>query len=128
MGVISGPYTLAATGQTGNNTHTGIDIGPYASGRVCVNFIVEAIGATPTVTFKLQGAMNDTTLAYADIATVDSNADTIVTTKTVTAVGQFPVFVNSGPVDRFYRFYRLVTSANTNVTYRAELWAVPEAL
>jgi hypothetical protein len=73
---------------------------------------------TPTVTYKLQGSAVDSPAStdWVDVAMIDSNADTAVTTKVVTAVGRYYVFL-SQQQSRFFTRLRLVTSANTNVTH-----------
>lgn len=113
-------YVLAPTGSTGNNTHTASDSGP-APGPICCQFVVEAVGATPTVTFKFQGSQDG--VNWYDMAYFTDSSDTsAVTTRTVTGVGASANFLDTVNSGRMYNFYRCVTSANTNVTYRAELY------
>src|SRR5262245_34206977 len=114
----------AASGTTGNNTHTGVKSTP-AAGRLCVAFVIEAVGATPTITFKIQGAMDaddvtDGNAGWFDLPFLSDTTDTVAATLTKTAVGSYPMWLSQAN-SRFVRRVRVVTSANTNVTYRAEL-------
>lgn len=113
---------LAPTASTGNNTHTAVAYKPgngFAS-PVAIQFVVEAAGATPTVTWKAQGSFDGTN--FYDLLYITDASDTAATTtKTATAVGAQAIFVSNSQ-SRGYNFYRIVTSANTNITYRAELY------
>lgn len=119
------PVSLAATGSTGNNTHTGTHVGAEAD-AIEFRFIVEAAGATPTVTFKVQGTNDDTSVSdanavWTDIMYLPAGSDTGASaTQTATAVGATVFFHDTPSGVRFYRRFRLVTSANTNITYRCE--------
>lgn len=109
---------LAPVGSTGNNTHEAFQVsGDYET--VALQFVVEAVGATPTVTYKFQGSVDG--VNWYDVAYVTDASDTLATaTRVMTAVGAQISFV-SNPVARRYAYFRAVTSANTNVTYRAEV-------
>jgi hypothetical protein len=115
--------TLAPVGSTGNNSHAPVNV-HQALEKLCVEFVVESIGATPTVTLKLQGTQNDVanpaSSDWEDIAIVFASNDAVVTTRAVTAVGRYLSFVSLAKL-RFFKKVRLVTSANTNVTYSANL-------
>lgn len=128
---------LANDGSTGNNTHNAVHIGATYD-TVLAIFEITAVGATPTVTFKFQGIFDvkpvlpnnsgilggesaspstdlSTATNWFDMGYVTDAADTYaVATQTKTAVGRFHTFFK-----RPAEFVRLVTSANTNVTYRA---------
>lgn len=123
MSGFVGPQPIAAAGSTGNNSHTGVQAHPGAN-LVCVEFVVEAVGATPTVTFALQGTFADSPAAtdWFPLATVPSDSDTAAATRAVTAVGRYANYLSLGNVARFCKKLRLVTTANTNVTYSANLW------
>ena len=114
-------YVLAATGRTGNNTHTGVEVGgdDMTAEKVIVEFIVEVAGGTPTVTYSLQGSFDNVNYDATGIAIIPSNSDTAAATRVVTAVGYTLGQTSQG---RIFRFYRLVTSLNTNITYAANLW------
>lgn len=124
MSAFVGPAQLAATGATGNNSHASIN--PVAEGnKLAVAFTVEAVGGTPTVTYKLQATFDpDTTVDasanWFDLILLPSDSDTAAITKVVTATGQYVSYLAQSHV-RFVRRVRLVTSLNTNVTYRASL-------
>ena len=117
-------YILANTGTTGNNTHVATDSGP-APGPICAQFVVEVAGATPTVTWKVQGSQDGTN--FFDLAYFTDASDTSATAAlTSTGVGAKVVFLDTVNSGRMYQFYRLVTSANTNITYRGELYCFTE--
>lgn len=124
MAAVLGPFPLAATGTTGNVTGAAVQANQGAR-SVGLEFIVEVAGATPTVSYKLQGTM-DTSAAppaasWFDIIMVPSSSDTAAITGTVTAVGTTFSSIDAVGL-RFANQFRLVTSANTNVTYRANLY------
>lgn len=118
MAAMNGPVALAATGSTGNNSHTGVGATPTAD-KAAVAFVVEAVGATPTVTYKIQGSFDGTN--WFDLILLPSDSETAAVTKVVTATGTYVSYLTQAQV-RFARFLRLVTSANTNVTYKADLY------
>lgn len=120
MAAAAGPYYLAKTGTTGNSASTdpGIDA-PKAAGPTVFQFVCEALGGTPTVTFKYQGSMDGTNW-YDLVYVTDGTAAASVATRTLTS-GTAIQFLES-LTDRMYRKYRCVTTSNTNVTYRAELY------
>lgn len=115
MAAFDGPHVLAPTGSTGNNTHTALQIGADWSSAI-VQFIVEAVGATPTVTWKVQQSIDGVNY-YDAIYVTDSTDTAAVSTRTATAVG-----AQLNYLTRPTKFLKLVTSSNTNVTYRAELY------
>lgn len=108
---------LAPAGSAGNQTSAALLLDPDSE-RANVEFVVEAIGATPTVTWKAQVSMDG--LAWFDAQYVTDAVDTVaVAAITVTVVGSQVVFLRLA--DRGWQWVRLVVSANTNVTYRCEL-------
>lgn len=116
---------LAPIGTTGNNTHASSSVHPGCV-QLCALLVIEAVGATPTVTAKIQGTLDDQTVAdgsanWFDLPFVTDTNDTVAATLTKTAVGAFPMWLSLAQTARFVRRVRLVTSANTNVTYRGEL-------
>lgn len=113
---------LAPTGSTGNNTHSGVGVGSGdVAGQVGFQFVVEAIGATPTITWKVQGSLDG--LTWFDVFYVTTATDTPATAAIVaTTVSTVAVWLSNGGASRFYSQYRVVTSANTNVTYHAEMY------
>lgn len=118
---------LAPAGSTGNNTHASVHIEGYDA--LAFEFVVEAAGATPTVTWKIQASPDDVSVSDAnahwyDLGYVTDASDTISqATRTATAVGAQIEFL-SNPVARKYRRFRAVSTANTNVTYRVEAYRV----
>lgn len=118
---ISNPATPSwPTPQTGVATHNSVITD--AMETIVFQFVVDTIGATPTITYKWQGSPDGT--VWYDVAYVTDASDTLsVAARTVTAVGATVQFL-SNPVARRYLRYRLVTSANTNITYHAEVFQV----
>lgn len=116
---ILGPHVAAPAASTGNNTHNAVSVGDSGSG-FDVSVTVEAVGATPTCTFALQGSQDNT--VWNTISVLPMNTTTLntpVVSVTLTAVGSTQLFSVPG---QFYKFLRLVSSANTNVTYHADLY------
>ena len=125
MAAIKG--ALAAAGSTGNNTHASVSLADPGATAVAFNFIITAVGATPTVTWKIQGSYDDSGTSDANSSWFDmsfrdalsTSLTTLVANLTKTAVGAYvclmPIDI-PGPAK-----VRLVTSANTNVTYKAEV-------
>lgn len=112
--------SLAPTGSTSNNTHPGVGVSAGAT-RVAVQLVVEAIGATPTITWKVQGSLDGTN--WYDVEYVSDSSDTgAASTRTATTVSAQTEWLDLAGGSRFYSQYRLVTSLNTNVTYRGELY------
>lgn len=114
-------HMLANAGTTGNNTHDSKQVG-NAYYTLAFQFVVEAVGGTPTVTYKFQGSHDGTN--WYDLAYVTDSTDTTATaTRTATAVGAQTLFL-ANPAARAYRYVRCVTTLNTNVTYRAEAYTI----
>lgn len=116
-------YALAPAGSTGNVTGAAVELtNVIEQAQVAFQFVVEAIGATPTITFKYQGSLDGVNW-YDVIYYTDANDTLSVATRAVTTVGAVVQFLDTGNGSRLYRYYRLVPTLNTNVTYRAELYA-----
>jgi hypothetical protein len=106
------------TAQTGNadSTNTADRLDRTGGGAVV---ITSAIGATPTVTVNIQGSSNGTTwfnIPYALVATPRTfvlTAITITTAVTTTYLLQELIY---------WRYLKLVYSANTNVTLTADAY------
>src|SRR4051812_24546034 len=118
--------SLAAAGSTGNNTHASVAI-PNDVNSIAVEFEITAIGATPTITFKVQGSQDDATDAASDWFDItlnpdDASAAAITYTKTAVSVQEYSCDLRTRPVKKA----RLVTSANTNITYEADLYGFVE--
>jgi len=114
------PVTLAPTGSVGTLTGEKVAL-PEDADRLAVQLVVEAIGATPTISWKAQVSVDGTNWSDARYIT-EASETAAVAVVTRTAVGQDTIFVLIG--DRGWRFYRLVVTANTNVTYRASGYPV----
>ena len=107
---------IAGPGTTGNNTHAFSE--DYDADRFGVQFVIEAVGATPTVTFILEGSFDGTNWVACGYVTDSSSAEAFAAL-TKTATGSTFIFL-TGP-HRFYRRYRVRVTANTNVTYNCTL-------
>ncbi len=132
MSGFLGPMEMAPTGSTGNNTHAGVGCSPGATREAAV-LVIEAVGATPTISIKLQATLDppnisDASAKWFDVAFMlpASGAIAAPVEQSVvmvqTAIGAFPMYLSQRHT-RFARRLRVVTSANTNVTYRAEYHA-----
>lgn len=114
---------LAPSTAGANVTHQGASVPEYLD-KVTVVVNITAVGGTPTVTYKLQGSIDsgdvpDATSNWFDLMLLPSNADVAVATDTKTAVGSYAYSLAVGRT--CLSKVRLVTSANTNVTYDADL-------
>lgn len=115
------PSTSVAT------THPSVQLAGYDS--LAFEFVVDVVGATPTITWKVEGSpdevdVDDTNSHWYDVAYVtDANDTASTSTKTATSVGGQIIFLDN-PVARRYRKYRLVTSALTNITYHADAYRI----
>ena len=118
MAAIVGPFTAAPAGSTGNNTHSAVQMNEGAHSIELV-FNVESVGATPTVTFGIQGSLDGTN--WDPVLSIPAGSDTAALTQAATAVGQTMLAVERS--ERFFSQYRLVTTSNTNVTYNAAFYA-----
>lgn len=110
---------LAPKGTTGNVLGSAVQGIPdyYAAG---FQFVVEAAGATPTITFTVQGSLDNIT--WSDITYLPAGSDTAsVAPQTVTAVGTTVFFLDDPSGARFYKYWRLNPTANTNITFRCEM-------
>lgn len=119
-------FTLHAKGTTGNGRQYIAQTADMS--RAFLEFEVEAVGATPTVTFQVEGLVpggNPATaadwflvaLSQADATIAISNAPIVVT-----AVGKTRRFI-AGLDVRAFDALAITTSANTNVTYSSRLYA-----
>lgn len=121
-GVLS--QALAPAGTTSNNSHASVSISPVPQ-LIAVEFVVEVAGGTPTVTFALQGTFDAGTVIDANalwfpLSLLPSDSETAAATRVVTAVGGYASYFAQNQV-RFVPRVRLVTTLNTNITYRANL-------
>lgn len=115
-----GAVSLAPTGSTGNVTGAAVAMADDQYPVIAFQFVVEAVGATPTVTFKFQGTLDGTN--WYDLGYITDASDTISqATQVRTTVGASVEYV-SNPVARRFNSFRVVTTLNTNVTYRAEAY------
>lgn len=127
----TGPFTitfgggLAATNvaqlvPTGHNTHASVPT-EEREGSISVQFLVEQVGGTPTITFKVQSSFDgpeiaddDSNWADLELDPLDNSGAGLTFTKTQVGTYQYAVPPQDQP-----RKIRLVTSDITNVTYSA---------
>lgn len=95
--------------------------------RVFVRVEVTAIGATPTMTYTIQGS-NDGGVTWTDIQYVspDSSVAASKAAVVVTTVSVAQYFID-GLDKRFFDQYAINVSANTNVTFNAQAFFVSGA-
>jgi hypothetical protein len=117
--------TLAPVGSTGNGLFKAL--GFSRASRIAVEFQVEAVGATPTVTIGLKGLMPGGDPAVASdwvvlgMQQMDSSVADNNTPFALTAVGRTVRFV--GGIDsRFFEGIAVDVTANTNVTFSARAY------
>lgn len=107
------------SGTTGNVNGASVSVPPEVE-QIAVQYVVEAVGATPTVTFVTQVSLDGTNW-FAALTLGDTNDTPAASSKTMTAVGVQHEYIDLG-VARDWPFLRVVTSANTNSTVRAEVY------
>jgi hypothetical protein len=95
---------------------------------IAVEFVIEAVGSTPTVTFTIQGLQAGgepgTATDWSDTGYVTPDS-TVAASKAAivkTAIGRYVYYVD-GLDKRFYDGIAVNISANTNVTYRVNAYA-----
>ena len=111
---------LAPAGSTGNLTGTPVAIDADIE-RAAVEFVIEAIGATPQVTWKAQ--VSEDGITFFDAQYVTDAVDTVATaaiTQNPSVVGTKIIFLRLA--DRAWKWVQIVVSANTNTTFRAEVY------
>lgn len=117
---------LAAAGSTGNNTHASVSTDSDYD-VLNLEFEITAVGATPTISWLFQASddgpeVSDAASDWYNLSVLPADSNTeLATVQTKTAVGVYPA--SAEITRRPARKIRLVTSANTNVTYEAEAYA-----
>lgn len=114
-------YPLAPTGSVGNVTGAAVGIG-NSYHTLAFQFVVEAAGGAPTVTYKFQGSMDNNN--WYDLGYVTDASDTLSqATRVRTSPGADICFV-SNPVARQFLYYRVVVTGNNNITFRADAYTL----
>jgi hypothetical protein len=117
-------HDIAPKGSTGNGTFVIRNL--WDVKRAEVEFEVEAVGATPTVTFAIEGLVPGGTPATAAdwvvlaVIQADSTVAASNAAITVTALGKTRRWID-GLDKRMFDAFRVNVTANTNVTYSARL-------
>lgn len=99
------------------------------AGRVAIEFQVEAVGATPTITFNIQGLRpnGDPSVAadWTNLATLTGDSTVAASNAAIvtTTVGFTTRYID-GLAERFYSAYAINVTANTNVTFSARAYMV----
>jgi len=121
-------FTLANKGSTGTGTtYTPLTGGLERCNRVGLEFEVEAVGATPTITFTIEALMADLT-TWGPLAFVTSDSSVAASNAAIgplTATGKTFRYV-AGLDYRFIRGLRVNVSANTNVTFSCRGYGLPD--
>jgi hypothetical protein len=123
MSAFLGPTFLAPPGSTGNLTSASVGLSSVP-GYVAVMYVAEVAGTTAT--WKVQGSIDpgqttDANSIWFDVPYVLPSTDTLSQAAIVrTALGGDLIWL-AGSHIRYFRKIRLVVSANTGQTYRAEL-------
>lgn len=111
---------ILPSGTVGNVNGATQSLPPDCS-SLCAQFVVEVAGGTPTVTFALQVSEDASNWVAAPILT-DATDTVAASTSVQTATGVVRQFLDNPSGARKYRFYRAVTTANTNCTVRVEAY------
>lgn len=69
-GSFSGPFYAASPGSTGNNTHASFRVSPAAR-KVGFVLVSELGGATPAISWKVQGSLDGDTVADGSASSFD---------------------------------------------------------
>lgn len=109
-----------AVGSTGNASGT-VQHADGLGQRVAVEFKVEAVGATPTVSWQVEGSINGTDWFSCDLIQADGTVAGSNAVVTQTAVGTQIRYVD-GLDKRWFSALRVRTTANTNVTFSSKLY------
>ena len=117
-------YALIATGATTNQTGAGVETTNIVEdAQIAHQLVVEAVGATPAITWKIQGSLDNANW-YDCVYYTDANDTSAVAARTgPTAAGAQVQWLDSGNSSRMYRYWRAVISGITNTTYRVEMYA-----
>lgn len=116
--------TLTPVGTTGTGLKTARNFEDAT--RMAIEFDVEAVGATPSVTYQIKGCPpgKDATVAgnYVKIAYVTEDSTIAVSTAdlVLTAAGEKVVYLD-GLASRFFSALAVDVTANTNITYSARV-------
>lgn len=110
---------LAAKGTTGLGRKSAAQVEGLGR-RLAIEFEVEAVGATPTVTYTVQGSLDGTNWFDLQYVTEDSAVAAAKTAIVTTAVSKKFVYLD-GLDKRFFRHVAVNVTANTNVTYSARV-------
>ncbi len=115
-------YALHAVGTTTNANSPSVNIEQDVE-AVALEVNVEAVGATPTATFELQGSMDGNN--WYTVRHVPSDSEVAASTAIYTTVGRRLHFLKTD-LGQVYRFFRAVSSANTNVTFSSTLHVIDQ--
>jgi hypothetical protein len=120
LDTYGGAPAVVSVAQTGNgdSTHTASrQISDVIMGGAVV--ITSAIGATPTVTVNIQGSVDGTAYFNVPYALVATPRTFVVTAITITTAVTTTYLLQENV---FYKYLKLVYSANTNVTLDTKVY------
>lgn len=118
IGRYGGATANLSTAQTGNADSTNTVDRGGATGPGVLK-LTSAVGATPTVTVNLMGSVDGVNFFNVPYATSAAPGTPTAAALTITTAvtSYFHLLANYA-----YRFFKLVYSANTNVTLTADVW------
>jgi len=116
---------LAPKGQTGTGRFPAHVV--PESPLIAIEFVVEAVGATPTVTYTIQGlrpgAESTDSAEWVDLMYLDMDSSVAASKAGIVATTVSRVVKYLDGLDRrFFEAIAVNVSANTNVTFRANLY------
>lgn len=120
---LNNSVQLAPKLQTGTGRFSAAGLSAVRKLMVLVS--VTAIGATPTMTYTIQGSNDGTNWADLELVVADSATAASKAAVTVTTVSVAQYFVD-GLDKRFFDQYAMNVTANTNVTFNGFLY-IPES-
>jgi hypothetical protein len=114
-GSTGGAHALS-TAQTGNADSTNVLFRKYCGKGPWGLVITTTVGGTPTVTVNLKGSSDGTNYYNVPYALVATPSTFVITALTITTAVSTTYLMQP---DQSYQYFKLVYSANTNVTITA---------
>lgn len=109
-----------AKGSTGNSSA----VVQHADGlgdRILVEFEVEAVGGTPTITWQIEGSNDGSTWTAVSLLQADASVATTNAAIVATTVSKVWRYID-GLDKRWFSQLRVRTTLNTNVTYSSRFY------
>lgn len=105
-------HPVGSTGNISGTVQHTDGMGPY----IAVEFTVEAVGGTPTVTWQVEGSLDNTNWTTLALLSPDATVATSTAPIVATTVSKVSRYLD-GMQFRWFNQLRVRTSANTNVTF-----------